>query len=137
MQDLNRVPRLDPLVFPDNSLDVVTNVVSVDYLTRPLEVLQDVFRALRSGGIVIFSFSNRMFWTKAVRIWTESSEWQRVLICAAYFSLTGFEAIEAFEIGGTGGGGRGDPLYIVQARKPITSTASHHDSDSDKVSAEL
>ncbi len=33
--DLNTKPAFD---FPDNTFDVVTNCVSVDYLTKPLEV---------------------------------------------------------------------------------------------------
>ena len=35
VQDLNADPRLP---YEDNSFDVITNCVSVDYLTRPLEV---------------------------------------------------------------------------------------------------
>jgi len=37
-QDLNVDPKLP---FPDESFDVVTCVVSVDYLTRPLEVFKE------------------------------------------------------------------------------------------------
>jgi SAM-dependent methyltransferase len=52
-------------------------VVSVDYVTRPLSLFAEMHRTLRPGGLAIMSFSNRMFWHKAVRIWTEASEWQR------------------------------------------------------------
>lgn len=35
VKDLNKDPKLP---YPDNTFDVVTNAVSVDYLCRPLEV---------------------------------------------------------------------------------------------------
>ena len=55
----------DPrLPYEDNSFDVVTNAVSVDYLTRPLEVFREMHRVLKPGGQAIMSFSNRCFPTK-------------------------------------------------------------------------
>jgi ubiquinone/menaquinone biosynthesis C-methylase UbiE len=36
--------------FADSSFDVVTCVVSVDYLTKPLEVFKEISRVLRPGG---------------------------------------------------------------------------------------
>ena len=65
VQNLNANP-----VFPfrENSFDVVTCVVSVDYLTRPLEVFSEISRVLRSGGTAIISQSNRCFPTKAINI---------------------------------------------------------------------
>lgn len=38
--------------------------VSVDYLTRPLEVFQEMHRCLKPGGLAVMSFSNRCFPTK-------------------------------------------------------------------------
>ena len=52
------------LPFPDDSFDVVTCVVSIDYLTRPVEVLKEVKRVLKVGGKVIISQSNRFFPSK-------------------------------------------------------------------------
>lgn len=45
--DLNETPKLP---YDDNSFDFVTNAVSVDYLTKPLEVMQEVRRVLKPGG---------------------------------------------------------------------------------------
>jgi len=103
------------------SFDAVTNVVSIDYLAAPIQVLQETRRVLQPGGIAICSFSNRMFWTKAVKLWTAADEWQRVLICSAYFALAGFENIAAFKVGG--GAGR-DPLYVVQGNSPRETASS-------------
>ena len=44
--DLNETPKLP---YEDDSFDFVTNAVSVDYLTKPLEVMQEVRRVLKPG----------------------------------------------------------------------------------------
>ena len=77
VRDLNADPRLP---FADGSFDVVLNTVSVDYVTRPLELFREVGRVLRPGGLFLVIFSNRYFPEKAVRIWRESSEQERILI---------------------------------------------------------
>ena len=64
VKDLNKNPTLP---FPDNSFDVVTNAVSVDYLSQPLEVFKEILRVLKPGGKAIMSFSNRCFPTKVFR----------------------------------------------------------------------
>ena len=38
--------------------------VSVDYLTRPIEVFKEMHRCLKPGGMAVMSFSNRCFPTK-------------------------------------------------------------------------
>lgn len=37
---------------------------SIQYIQRPEEVFQEIYRVLKPGGIVIFTFSNRMFYQK-------------------------------------------------------------------------
>lgn len=57
----------DPrLPYEDNSFDVITNAVSVDYLAKPLEVFKEMHRVLKPGGRAIMSFSNRCFPTKGL-----------------------------------------------------------------------
>ena len=46
VHDLNAEPRLP---FPDESFDAVVCCVSVDYLTRPIEVFADAARVLAAG----------------------------------------------------------------------------------------
>lgn len=41
VHDLNLEPALP---FADNSFDIITNAVSVDYLNKPLEVFQEIQR---------------------------------------------------------------------------------------------
>ncbi|KAL7524274.1 hypothetical protein ACHAWF_000885 [Thalassiosira exigua] len=83
VQDLNENPRLSQ--FDDNSFDVVCNVVSVDYLTKPLEIFQEMHRVLRPGGISLMSFSNRCFPTKAVAMWLQADDIGRLTIVGSYY----------------------------------------------------
>jgi SAM-dependent methyltransferase len=93
MHDLNADPRV-PLA--DDTFDAVINTVSVDYLTRPLEVFRDVARVLKAGGIFVVVFSNRMFPPKAVNIWKNATERQRVDLVRRYFTLSGKLRIEGY-----------------------------------------
>lgn len=86
IHDLNKDPRLP---FEDQSFDAVLNTVSVDYLTRPFDVFADVARVLKPGGLFLVSFSNRMFETKATKIWRESSEEERIILVEDFFDRTG------------------------------------------------
>jgi len=66
---------LDPVLpFEDESFDAVVITVSAQYLTQPVETFSQISRILRSGGVFVVTFSNRMFPTKAVRVWRESSD---------------------------------------------------------------
>ena len=58
----------------DNTFDVITNAVSVDYLNKPLEIFKEMERVLKPGGKAIMSFSNRCFPTKAIAIWTATGD---------------------------------------------------------------
>ena len=82
VHDLNDDPRI-PL--PDESVDDVVCCVSVDYLTRPVEVFGDVARVLRPGGRFVCTFSNRVFPTKAIQAWLYASDEDRCAIVAEYF----------------------------------------------------
>ncbi|XP_027358182.1 uncharacterized protein LOC113867224 isoform X1 [Abrus precatorius] len=116
VQDLNVNPKLP---FEDNSFDIITNVVSVDYLTKPLDVFKEMCRILKPGGLAIMSFSNRCFWTKAISIWTSTGDADHVMIVGSYFHYAGgFEPPQAVDI--SPNPGRSDPMYIVYSRKLST-----------------
>lgn len=124
VQNLNKNPKLP---FPDATFDAVLNTVSVQYLTRPVEVFREVGRVLKPGGQYIVSFSNRMFPTKAVQIWRELDEPERVALVEQYFDESKmFEPAEVFQQINGGQPGTNfwssffsskDPVYIVSARK--------------------
>ena len=113
VHDLNDVPSLP---FADASFDAVLNCVSVDYLVRPVEVLAEVARVLRPGGVSVCTFSNRCFPTKAVRGWLAVPEQERPGIVAAYHrGAGGFDEPEtAQRLAATW---RHDPLWAVWARR--------------------
>jgi len=111
VQDLNVEPKLP---FPDNSFDYVTNVVSVDYLSRPNEIFKEIHRVLKPGGKLINSFSNRCFPTKAIELWLQTQDWTHLLIVAQYFKMAGFADPVAYDITLKDGH---DPMYIVEAIK--------------------
>ncbi|KAL7501098.1 hypothetical protein ACHAWT_010849 [Skeletonema menzelii] len=97
VQDLNTNPDLSQ--FEDNSFDVICNVVSVDYLTKPLEIFQEMHRILRPGGVSLMTFSNRLFATKAVAMWLQADDIGRITIVASYYNYSAdWESIEALDI---------------------------------------
>lgn len=119
VQNLNQNQKL-PLA--DADFDAVINCVSVQYLQQPETIFAEVHRILKPGGIAIFSFSNRMFYQKAIAAWRDGSESDRVALVKAYFqSVPGFRTPEIIAKKSLGGilpwFGSGDPFYAVLAQK--------------------
>ncbi|KAL9183609.1 hypothetical protein ACHAXT_004465 [Thalassiosira profunda] len=97
VQDLNDNPIMSQ--FEDNSFDVICNVVSVDYLTKPLEIFQEMHRILRPGGRCLMSFSNRCFPTKAIAMWLQADDIGRLTIVGSYYHYSAqWASIEALDI---------------------------------------
>ena len=98
VQDLNAKPSLQQ--FADASFDVICNVVSVDYLTKPKEIFQEMHRLLRPDGVALISFSNRCFATKAVAIWLQEDDIGRLSIVGSYFHYSDrpWQRIEALDL---------------------------------------
>ena len=114
VHDVNKEPRLP---FDDARFDGVILTVSVQYLTRPVEVFRDVCRILRPGCPLVITFSNRMFPTKAVRIWQGCSDEQRMTLVKLYLQKAGgYEGIRA-EDRSPLPKGASDPVYVVTARR--------------------
>jgi SAM-dependent methyltransferase len=112
VHDLNANPVLP---FADDTFDHATCCVSVDYLTRPIEVFREVARVVRAGGWYVCTFSDRLFPTKAVRGWLATDSAAHTRIVAAYFDRAGgFEP--AIAQTRTPPEHHGDPLYAVYAR---------------------
>jgi SAM-dependent methyltransferase len=113
VHDLNRESRL-PL--DDESFDAVACAVSVQYLTRPLEVFADVRRVLRPGGPVVVSFSNRCFPTKAVAIWMASGSNGHRRLVREYLERAGFASVTDVAVPSPD-----DPLFVVWGRRSVSS----------------
>ena len=122
LQNLNQNPKL-PLNNED--FDAVLITVSVQYLQYPEAVFAEIHRILKPGGIVIVSFSNRMFYQKAIAAWRDGTDTNRVNLVQKYFqSVDGFSKPEVIvhqsklppllQMMGIGGG---DPFYALVACK--------------------
>ncbi|MEL6777281.1 MAG: class I SAM-dependent methyltransferase [Cyanobacteria bacterium J06597_16] len=111
------------------SFDAVVNTVSVQYVQYPEKIFAEVYRVLKPGGIAIFSFSNRMFYQKAIAAWRDSSEAYRVDLVRNYFdAIPGFGNITTIAnqseapavlkmLGQLTGRGSSDPFYAVTAER--------------------
>jgi SAM-dependent methyltransferase len=113
VHDLNADPQLS---FADATFDAVVCCVSVDYLTRPVEVFADVARVLRPGGPFVCTFSNRLFPTKAIRGWLYTTDEQHCEIVATYFREAGGWDEPVAERR-TPPDHHGDPLFAVRATR--------------------
>jgi FKBP-type peptidyl-prolyl cis-trans isomerase 2 len=98
VQDLNLSPVLP---FGSDSFDAVVCTVSVEYLVDPLAVFEEVTRVLRDDGYFIVTFSNRWFPTKAIRIWKELHEFERMGMVLEYFMRSGgFKNLQTYSFRG-------------------------------------
>ncbi|TVQ43607.1 MAG: class I SAM-dependent methyltransferase [Gloeocapsa sp. DLM2.Bin57] len=121
VQNLNQNPQL-PL--EDNDFDAVLCTVSIQYLQYPEAIMAEIARILKPGGIVIISFSNRMFYQKAIAAWRDGTPNSRVQLVQKYFqSVPKFSPPELIVNQGTVtnnllqllGLGNVDPFYAVIA----------------------
>jgi SAM-dependent methyltransferase len=113
VHDLNTNPRLP---YADERFDGCICTVSVQYMTRPIEVFAEVGRVLKPGAPFIVTFSNRCFPSKAVRVWVNSTDAQHTALVQAYFQHAGcFTHIKALDR--SPNRWISDPLYAVVGRK--------------------
>ncbi len=111
VHDLNEQPRLP---FADAGFDGAICTVSVDYLTRPIEVFDEVARVLRPGAPFACTFSNRCFPTKVIRGWMAGDDGFHLQLVAEYFRRsTGWEQPRMEH---RNPGRSSDPLFVVWAR---------------------
>ena len=123
VHDLNREPVLP---FADGSFDAVICTASVEYLLDPRRAAREIGRVLRPGGVAALSFSNRWFPPKAVRLWTDLHEFERLGLAAALLAGSGcFDDITTLSRRGAPRPSDdphwqlpfSDPLFMVWARK--------------------
>jgi SAM-dependent methyltransferase len=112
VQNLNAEPQL-PLA--DEEFDGCGICVSIDYLTRPVEVLREVGRVLKIGAPLIISNSNRCFPTKAIAVWHQLDDRGHMQLVERYLR----EAGNWKDVRGLDRSPRrlfSDPLYAVVGR---------------------
>ncbi|MGB5716287.1 MAG: class I SAM-dependent methyltransferase [Gammaproteobacteria bacterium] len=125
VQDLNEAQTLS---FEDAGLDAVVCTASVEYLTRPQGIFSEVLRVLRPGGVFVATFSNRWFPTKAIQVWSELHEFERVGMITQWMQHAGFSGLQTFSSRGwprpksdphAGETALSDPVYAVWGYKPM------------------
>jgi len=68
----------------------------LQYLQQPERVFAEIYRVLKPGGVVIISFTNRLFYEKAVAAWRDASGFGRTQLVKQYISaVRGFTEPEA------------------------------------------
>ncbi len=111
VHDLNANPSLP---YGNASFDAALCAVSIQYLTRPVEVMGEIARVLRPGGQVAIAMSHRCFPTKAIRAFHMLPPEERFRAVGLYLAQAGgFEAARMIDRSPSGA----DPLWIVTARR--------------------
>lgn len=119
VHNLNHTPELP---FGDAEFDGVGICVSIDYLTRPIEVLREVGRVLKAGASVVITFSNRCFPTKAVAVWHQLDDRDRMKLVERYLKEAGnFRNIRSLDR--SLGRLFSDPLYAVIGERTASPAA--------------
>lgn len=139
-EDLSSKPK--PALSCIHYFDVITCALTIQYLQNPIGLLTKLREYLQQKGRIIISFSNRMFPTKAVKIWKEcyssfqaedagstvfssssssssssphvipNLHYQHIYIVSSYLYYSGYRNIQTFDLSPSD---YTDPLYIVQA----------------------
>jgi len=98
VHDLNMDPSLP---FAADRFDAALCTVSVEYLLRPADVFAELARVLRPGAPLMVTFSDRWFAPKAIRIWSQLHEFERMGLVTEYFrSSGGFTELETISVRG-------------------------------------
>jgi SAM-dependent methyltransferase len=122
MQDLNHDPHMP---FATGEFDGAAICVSVQYLTRPCEVIRETGRVLKPGAPLIVTFSSRCLPTRAIGCWCLLDDAGHLCLIAQHFVQAGnWSDIRCLDRTPPGGG---DPLYAVIGRSLGRITTSGHD----------
>ena len=87
LQNLNKKQNMP---IEDSSIDVGLIVAGWQYLQYPEKVSLELSRVIKSDSLLIISFTNRAFWTKAPNIWTYSSEEKRIEYVTSVLTSNGW-----------------------------------------------
>ena len=116
VQNLNQNPQLP---YADDSFDRAMIVVSIQYLTQPVDVLRSVFRVLKPGGAIAIAMSHRLFPTKAIAAFQGLQRDDKMKLVGYCLQQSGFIDIRFHDQSPEGA----DPLWIMTANKLASDAA--------------
>ncbi len=93
VQNLNKSQNMP---IENSSIDVGLIVAGWQYLQYPEKVSLELSRIIKSNSLLIISFTNRAFWSKAPNIWTYSSEEKRIEYVTSILSANGWRIEKIF-----------------------------------------
>ncbi|PZC48095.1 MAG: Ubiquinone/menaquinone biosynthesis C-methylase UbiE [Chloroflexi bacterium] len=105
------------LSLDDASFDAAMVTVSIQYMTKPVELFSEVGRVLKPGAAFHVIYSNRMFPTKAILAWQAADDDQRAQLIGSYFQNSGGWETPELEDVSPALGFPTDPVYVVTARR--------------------
>ena len=122
VHDLNHQPILP---FPEGSFDALLNTAAIEYATDPSHLCHEIARILRPGGVVAIAFSNRWFAPKAIALWGQLHEFERLGLVSQLLEATKmFSDIKTLSVRGYPRPDHdphplphADPLYLVTGRR--------------------
>ncbi|MCW8929892.1 MAG: class I SAM-dependent methyltransferase [Gammaproteobacteria bacterium] len=124
--DLNKQPELP---YDDAHFDAVICSFSVEYMTQPIKVFQDVARILKPGGSFLISFSERYYDKKVIALWDDLHLFERMGIVLEYYRQSGeFEELYSESIRGlirheddpfVNKTVHSCPMYMLSAKKKV------------------
>lgn len=107
--------------------------MSIQYLTDPVAVLEEVARVLTPNAPIVITFSNRCFPTKAVAVWQSLSDEDHGRLVAYYLTETGaFDRIQILDRSDRASVRRSDPLFAVAGRRTAIGGESRNESDANE-----
>ena len=114
VQNINVDPTLS---FKANYFDAVVIVVSIQYVSKPIELFQEIARILKPDSSCHVIYSNRMFPTKAVWLWKALSDDMRAQLIASYFHSTNNFGKPEFKTITEVSDSSIDPVFVVSSKK--------------------
>ncbi len=90
-QDFNSDQKI-PL--DDSSVDICLMVAAWQYLQYPEKLAFNLKRVVKHNGKLIVSFSNRAFWSKAPRVWTQGSDVDHINYIKSVLIAQGWSNLE-------------------------------------------
>ena len=126
VHDLNATGQLP---FNNNSFDSVVCSLSIEYLTNPRGIINEISRILVPGGRVLISFSNRWFPPKVTKLWLEIHDFERMGLVLDYLLDNGrFSELHTFSARNwprpandmyAGKIATSDPIFVVAGTKKL------------------